>query len=116
MNYRILPPEEWGRASHLFEENGQRLPDPRMASIAAAEDFDGTIAGVLVVQVAVHLEPLIIKNPRVDFRRLQSTIEANLEKNKGMAYYCFTDTDKMARIAEIGGFERIGDFWRKEVR
>jgi hypothetical protein len=117
MTYRILKPEEWHRLEAIFGRQGQIVPPYEAAMCAVAEDDSGEISGCLFLQIAVHMEPLIIENPRVNFLRLQKTLEAALEGRNGLPYYCFTDgSAKMSRICELGGFKRIGEFWRKEVK
>ena len=82
---------------------------------AVAEDFNGQVVGVLFIQTCLHMEPLVIDNPRVYMLRLLQTMDGALAGKGDLTYYCFTDTDKMAKIAEIGGFKRLGDFWAREV-
>ena len=114
MTYRILPSDEWYKLGPIMERQGKPVPRPEISMAAVAED-DGQIAAVLFLQTALHLEPLVIENPRVYMLRLLHTMDEALAEKQGLSYYCFTEGEKMARVAEIGGFKRLGDFWVREV-
>ena len=101
MNYRLLTPDEWPKLEPLFGDHP--LPSPEASAIAVAEDDNQTIVGLLVLQLQWHLEPLVITNPQVNFLRLKSILDNQLQSIGGGCYYAFADTDKVARMAEHAG-------------
>jgi len=115
MTYRILPAAEWYKLGPIMERQGKPVPRQEVSMAAVAEDFNGQIVAVLFLQTALHLEPLVIENPRVYMLSLLHTMDEALAEKQGLSYYCFTEGEKMARVAEIGGFKRLGDFWVREV-
>ena len=115
MTYRILPASEWYKLGPIMERQGKPVPRQERSMAAVAEDFNGQIVAVLFLQMALHLEPLVIENPRVYMLSLLHTLDRDLAQYKGLSYYCSTEGEKMARVAEIGGFKRLGDFWVKEI-
>ncbi len=115
MNYRILPHDEWHKLGPIMDRQGKPVPSPDTSMAAVAEDFNGQVVAVLYLQMALHLEPLVIENPRVYMLSLLHTIDAALADKPDLAYYCFTEGEKMARFAQAGGFKRLGDFWVREV-
>ncbi len=101
--YRILPAEEWDRLKPIFEGNGAAMPRPQVATAAVAER-DGEIIGMLILQNALHVEPLWIKPPErgvVSWRRLLEDIE-NLLPN-GVTFYSFAASESVGRLCEISG-------------
>jgi len=115
MTYRILPAEEWYRLDPIMARQGKAVPDQRLAAAAVAEK-DGEIKGVLFLQMVIHMEPLVIEDPYVNFLSLQETLETPMLLDKqGLSVYCYTQDEKMNRIVQLAGFERLGEFWGKEV-
>lgn len=116
MQYRILDAEEWDRLKPLFSSE-DRIPRPELATCAVAADDDGEILGMVALQVQLHLEPLRILNPKVDFRRLFSTLMDALHENShGLVYYACIKDPKVARIASIVGMEPIPyELWQGKV-
>jgi len=105
--YRILPPEEWFKIAPIFEAEHAPLPTIGLATIAAAE-IDGEVAGLCVLQVQPHMEPLWI-NPKyrasVNYRRFQELLEPIVPA--GMAIYAFVEDHRTAALAERAGFKAI---------
>lgn len=118
MTYRILPRDEWPRLLDIVGDKVDYLPHPDLAICAVAESDSGIIQGCLFMQMVPHMEPLVIKEPYVNFTRLVDAIEDHLADHKGMAYYAFSDTLKVNRMAEINGMERTPytAVWRKEIK
>lgn len=115
MTYRLLPAEEWERLGPIMERQNFPIPDSRVAAAAVAER-DGEIVGVWFLQMILHLEPLVIEDPYVNFRTLQETLETPmLLDKKGITYYCCTENEKTTQIAKVCGFNRRGDLWEKEI-
>ena len=114
MNYRILPMAEWEKLLEILPP--ESIPAPEVAGAAVAEDESGAVQGVLMLQLAFHVEPLVIKDSHVDFRRLVRTIEESLQDRKGLVYYVFVPDEKIRRMAEIVDFKPTGwEVWKKEV-
>lgn len=57
---RFLEPDEWWRIAPLFESESAPLPDARFSRVIVAMDGD-TVAGVMVAQMVLHVEPIIVK-------------------------------------------------------
>ena len=123
MKYRLLEPEEWGKLGKMFEIYKQTPPPPELATVAVAEDDNGELAGCLVLQLVLHMEPLVIQNPRANFLRLQAVLEKSLSDglrelapDEKVEYYCFSETEKVSRMAELMGLQKMPyKIWRKEV-
>ena len=114
MKYRLLPKEQWQRLLEVLPE--AVIPLPEAATVAIAEDEDDEIQGVLFLQLQLHMEPLLIKNARVSFKRLQETLHNAVAHHPGLIYFAFTDDPRVARMAEICGMERVDmQIYRKEV-
>lgn len=114
MNYRLLAREEWPRLAELVEE--RFLPSPEVATVAVAENEDGVIEGMLMLQLQLHMEPLVILNPAVSFMRLHAVLDGALAERKGVCYFAFTADDKVARMAELVGMEPTPyRVWKREV-
>src|SRR5216117_1218739 len=61
MNYKILDPSDWSKLERIIP--AEYLPSPEVAAAAVAEDEEsGQIVGVLFLQLALRLEPLVIKD------------------------------------------------------
>lgn len=55
---RLLPPDEWQRLIDAFpEDKRDRVPSSEIAAAVVAEQ-DGRIIGFLILQFALHLEPI----------------------------------------------------------
>ena len=92
------------------------IPAPEVASAAVAENEDGSLAGVLFVQLALHMEPLVLTSPQVSFLSLYNVLYNALQKDKGVKFYCFTDNDTVRRMAEhVGMIEVAQSVFEQEV-
>ena len=118
MTYRLLKAEEWERLIPLFAKYGFQVPHLIAAAVAIAEDDQGEIQGVWVMQMALHTEPLILESPKVNFMRLFQTLVQPLEGKSGLAYYGFTDRPVTEGMAEKLGLERLPytGFWKGTVQ
>lgn len=105
MKYRILPAEEWDRLGAIIDP--QYIPHPHAGSVAVAEDDSGNIAGVLFLQLAMHMEPLILKSPKVNFEKLHNTLMEAVKHNKGLHVYCFSDKEIVDRMAKHVGMDQL---------
>lgn len=100
MQYRILPREEWDRLRPITD-----APHPDTAIAAIAEDSSGNIAGVLFLQLTLHMEPLILKTPMVSFKRLYEMLLTSMER--GTHFYAFSDKDVIDQMATHVGMRTM---------
>lgn len=120
ITYRLLPPEEWGKVQHVFEESGMRMPVPEASFIAVAEK-EGEVIGFLTVQPMFHATPLWLKGGEgsgvarsllekaEDFMRTVGATGAHL--------YLFSDSPLAGQIAKAIGFSHAPwHVWQKEVK
>lgn len=107
MRYRLLEPEEWDRLGPALEEQGYIPPAPQTALCAIAEADDGQILGLLFMQPMMHLEPLLLKTPHVNFLRLVETIQERIAGVDGLKYYCFSDQEIISRMAAKAGLVKL---------
>lgn len=115
MNYRLLDVSEWHRLQEIMDV--AFIPHPDAASVAIAEDESGKIAGALFLQIALHMEPLVLTSPKVSFARLHDVIYDALKKDKGLRFYCFSDKEIVDRMAEhVGMTELPYKVFQKEVQ
>ena len=115
MKYRLLGVEEWQRLHELVPAH--LVPAPEVATAAVAEDDNGELQGVLFFQLQLHMEPLVIRDSHVSFKRLQQTLHNAVADQKGLCYFAFTDNPAVARMAEICGMEPVPvQVYRKEIR
>ena len=59
--YRYLEPHELDAARALFEDHGYPFPDPRLAQYVGAFAPDGSLAGVMPLQLVPHAEPVVVR-------------------------------------------------------
>jgi hypothetical protein len=115
--YRLLPSEEWERLKPIFQQNGAAMPRPEIATAAIAEQR-GEIVGMLIMQYAIHAEPLWIKESergKVSWKKLLNDVAALLPK--GSAFYVFAPNEQIAHMARASGMEELA--WKpflKEVK
>lgn len=112
----MLPADEWYRLAAIYPED-KPMPSPITASAVVAEE-DSKLVGVLFMQLAFHMEPIIITNANVDFRRLVSLHDAQLKEAGGGGYYAFApeSNGKIGRMAEIAGMKPLDyKVYMKEV-
>ena len=120
MTYRLLPIDEWPRLVDVFNALGHPVPPPTTASVAVAES-DGKIVGVLVLQVALHMEPLILTSPHASFLKLQATLERSmadrLPPESPLTYYAFSDGVRMEQMIAKSGLEEVDGrkVWQKQI-
>lgn len=112
MKYRFLETEEWSRLEAFLEKD--KIPNPVLAKVAVAETEHGEIAGFLVVQMVIHMEPLrIVEKYRhaVRFDRLAAKIdEAVGHKN----YYAFSETPLIEKMLKFVKFIKLPySIWKK---
>lgn len=116
ITYRLLPADEWYRLKDIYPEN-TAMPSPIAASAVVAEDGD-QLVGVLFVQLAFHMEPIVITDANVDFRRMVRLHDEQLKEAGGGRYYAFApeSNSKIGRMAEIAGMTPLDyRIYMKEV-
>lgn len=125
MNYRKLRKEEWDRLKPIFEIEEWPMPSRDLATAAVAEDDEGRIHGVLILELKLHAEPLWIRpdsKGAVTFRGLAGVIAGEVLAIKdrlpeNAAVYFLTDLENVGKLAEPLGFEPLtAKCWRLEVK
>jgi len=104
ITYRLLNIDEWERLNTLLES--KFIPSPAASTAAVAEDENRNIIGVLFLQLAMHMEPLVLSSPKVNFERLYSTLYNAFQDKKGLSFYCFSDKEVVNRMAEHVGMTK----------
>lgn len=117
MTYRILAPEEWPKLVAAWPEYATYIPDPASATCAVAENELGEIIGVLFLQIAIHMEPLVLKSPHVNFLRLRQEVLSTVAERKGLTYYSFSDQAVVEGMLKKAGMKRLpfNSVWSGEV-
>ena len=105
MKYRLLESSEWDRLKEIVDP--EFIPNPQGAAAAIAEDESGKIAGVLLLQMAFHCEPLVLKSPQVNFERLHDVLHSAVEQHKGLHIYVFSDKEIVDRMAKHVGMKEL---------
>lgn len=70
---------------------------------------DDRVVGALFLQLAMHMEPLIIHDPRVNFMQMIKQFDSKLKEmvNGKSVYYAFAPDAKIGRMAEIAGMQEV---------
>jgi len=105
ITYRLLNIDEWERLNTVLDS--KFIPSPAASTAAIAEDDNHNIIGVLFLQLAMHMEPLILSSPKVNFERLYSALYNAVQEQKGLRFYCFSDQEIVNRMAEHVGMTRL---------
>ena len=115
MTFRVLEPGEWGMIEHEFAAHDVVMPHPNHALIVGAFQDDGKMAGFVVCQTQIHMEPLVLYNPaaaRGLIRKAEETLAKMFDKP---TYFAFAEGN-VAGIAKALGLEEIPyKIFKKEV-
>ena len=104
MRYRLLNPDKWDRLKELVDST--YIPSPDASTAAICEDDEGNILGVLFMQLAIHIEPLILLDKRARFDELYITLYNSVAENKGLKFYSFANKEIMVKMAESAGMKK----------
>lgn len=105
IRYRILDASEWSRLDALVES--KYIPASESCTAAVAEDEDtGALLGVQFIQLAMHIEPLVLSSPKVNFMRLHEVLLDTVRSNKGLVLYAFSTSPQIDRMAELNGMRK----------
>lgn len=100
MRYELLKPDEYGQVAPVFHQFNENVPVFGTAAIAHDDD---KIAGLLCLQPAFHVEPLVVLpdyRGKVDPKKLYDELMKAIPK--GTPHYSFVpDGDR--RVALIAG-------------
>lgn len=103
-----LPPDGYSVLEKQFAEWGVPVPDPSLSSIAVVIDSEtNELAGFIVAQSVVHLEPLFV-DPRYrtdDVLRLLIDKAQEPFKEAGSGFYVFVPNDKIEGLVKREGME-----------
>ena len=105
IKYRFLDVEEWDKLEELCPPD-KAIPSPMIASCVVAEVED-KLVGCLFLQMALHMEPLIVKDHQADYKELAKMIKSNLPD--GLPFFSCAPDGKMEHIAEVIGMTRLND-------
>lgn len=102
---RMLPEEEFFRLEIIFAASGGVMPDSRGSRIAVAEDADGNIVGMFVLQVVAHGEPIWVSD---DYRKT-GVGAALVEKinEQGVGYYSFSESERVSEMCRANGMQEL---------
>lgn len=115
MQYRLLDPSEWDKLKQIVPEG--YIPHPDVASVAVAVDDAGNLTGALFLQLALHMEPLVLRSPKVSFERLHNVLYDAVKMDKGLRIYCFSDKEIINRMADhVGMTELPYKVFQQEVK
>jgi len=85
------------------------LPDPEAAIAAVAETEEGDLAGAFFVQIALHMEPLVI-NPEhsgeLDIRKLHRVLEREGEMESS-PHYIFSNSPEAGKACKLMGLKQL---------
>jgi hypothetical protein len=120
LTYKLLEAPEWDKLSSL---GLQHLPDPRSCYASVAMDSTGIIKAALFLQLAMHLEPLVITPDArgfVNFLRLAATIntylESSLVSGGSLEYFVHAPNTQISRMAELNKMEKTNyDVYRRII-
>lgn len=105
ITYRLLHSDEWYKLNSILDS--KVIPHPDAASAAVAEDDEGKLLGVLFLQIALHMEPLVLSSPSVNFERLHDVLIDAVSTDKGLHIYCFSDKDVIDAMAKHVGMKQL---------
>jgi hypothetical protein len=106
--YRWLKKEEWGRIAEIFRRHEVEPPNEDISIMVVAEDGD-KVVGLLPFQLVGHAEPLWIAegyHGRVNWKQMVGIIEAGI-RDTVPQYFVFAPDERIARMCEIAGMERL---------
>lgn len=117
LTYRFLQTEEWHRLDGLVNGDGP-IPSPTISNVVVAEDEEGEIVGALFMQLALHMEPMVIAEKgrgKVDFRVFQDLLEASIGSSEAN-YYVFSPDAKIGKMCRVGGMTQLPyKVWMKHL-
>jgi hypothetical protein len=125
MTYRKLEKNEWDRLKPIFEVEEWPMPSRDLATAVVAEDAEGQICGLLILELKLHAEPLWIRpesKGSVTFRGLASVMAEQVigiadKLPENAAVYFLTSQENVGKLAEPLGFQPMEErVWRLEVK
>ena len=124
MTYRKLEKHEFDRVKGIFEIEEWVLPSRDLATIFVAEDEQGRIMGMLVMEFKLHAEPLWIRPDaigKVSFNGLATEMAKEVIRiqdrlPEGAAVYFMTGLPNVEKLAEGVGFLPMEEkCWKLEL-
>lgn len=113
MTYRLLRENEFELLGPAYANYGLPLPNPETALVAGAFDDSGKLVGFWVAQMQIHMEPLWLDNPHVNFVRLAETLDSGLrnvitDDESSLSVFTFAPSEKHLAMGEHAGFTNTG--------
>ncbi len=92
-----------------------KIPHPAVSKVVIAETEEGEIAGFLMAQMALHMEPLFIKRKfrhAVRFPKLVSKLEEAIGHDK---FFCFTESPVVEKMLAFMKFVKLPwTIWKRK--
>lgn len=118
-NYRFLQPDEYTKVDPIFTHFEWHRPGPGSAAIAVAEDPEGSIKGLLTLQMVPHAEPLYCGDPKINLFQLREMVEDMVRDSAstiGPGYVIIATNEDSERLAIANGMTPVeGKLYRKEL-
>ncbi len=103
---RFLNPDEFDLVVPLFAAEGAPVPDPNFSKVLVALDGD-KVAGVMVAQMVLHVEPIIIGQEYRKtgvWREMAETMDGYLEACGMMGAYAQPVHESTKHMCEAMGY------------
>ena len=102
MFYQMLEKDKWSEMKELVGD--LRIPTSEHAVAAIARTPEGKIVGVLFAQLVIHMEPIMLQSPNINFRRLHKLVEKELT---GQPYFAFAPDEKIEAMCKLVGMSEV---------
>jgi hypothetical protein len=105
---RLLSEAEIATLAPVFEESGAVLPDPVSSFIVGSVDATGHVCGFLVIQAAIHAEPMYLEPGASDqFLGLVHRAEKEIATRLGGGnVFLFAPVGKISSLASSCGMNK----------
>lgn len=98
----MLPRDKWNEMKELTGD--LLIPESENALAAIAKTSEGKIIGALFAQLVIHMEPLILQHPNINFKRLHKLLETAL---KDQPYFAFAPDRKVEGMCKLVGMSEL---------
>ena len=102
MRYEILERDKWNEFKDL---TGDLLtPESEHAIAAVARTPEGEIVGIIFAQLVIHVEPMVLQSPKINFMRLYKLVKKELT---GQPHFIFAPDQKIEGMCRLGGMSEL---------
>lgn len=102
MHYEMLEQSKWSEMKELTGD--LRIPESASAVAAICRTPGGKIVGALFAQLVIHMEPLVLRSPNINFKRLHKLVEKELT---GQGYYAFAPDSTIEGMCKMVGMSEL---------